>query len=74
MGEILNVTNLNKYIGRYSNRKAIEDRTDWYIYDLIYTKIPILALRNQYDDEKNWPMVWGKDNFLAQAIELTLNS
>ena len=74
MGEILNVTNLNKYIGRYSNRKAIEDRTDWYIYDLIYTKIPILALRNQYDDEKNWPMVWGKDKFLAHAIELTLNT
>lgn len=76
MGVILNITNLNSYIGRYrKENKSVEKRIGWSSYGLIIEKIPVLALRNRnYNSDKFWPLSWESNRNLPIAIELACKS
>ena len=75
MGEILNIRNMNSFIGRYKGRKkSVEKYIGWLAEDGLYEKFPILSLRNrnEYDDE--WPLTWARNRNLPIAISLVGNS
>lgn len=78
MGQIFNIRDFNRYIGTYSRcmrRRTVEKRIGWYIPDILYARIPTLALRNLNEDpKKEWPLIWKQDKILAQAILLTLDT
>lgn len=60
MGKILNARNFNSYVSWC--------KKPWPAYDLIYDKIPTLALRNQNKDG-----IWKRNRCLDLAIDGTLN-
>jgi len=76
MGDIINITNFNKYCGRYSSKKgnSPEDEIGWSVDGSLIEKFPILALRNRNHDDDNWPLTWKNNRNLPIAIDLVLSS
>ena len=77
MNQIMDIRNFNAYVGRYSrkpNARHPQHRVGWYVEDLFYTRVPVLAIRNLYDDDKNWPLVWRRGKNLDLAIKVTLDT
>jgi len=73
MGTIFNTKNLRAYVRKYN---AGKDFPDWPLEDLVYIRIPALAIRNMdYDEDvgshKLWPLSWRKKKNSALAISIT---
>lgn len=76
MGRIMNITNFNRYCGRFSrkaNPKTAEVQLGWFIRDSLLEKFPVLALRRR-DYDNRWPFCWKKGRNLNHAIDLALKT
>lgn len=73
MGRIINITNFNRYSGKYlrKNNKSIEDANGWTLWSSLLQRIPILAIRRMISDS-NCPTEWVKGRNFQLAIENTL--
>jgi hypothetical protein len=65
MGQILNIKNLKSYINH------TEEKTKWYVYELLQEKFTVLSLRCNENDNDG-PLCWRDDRNLDYAIDLTL--
>ena len=75
MGDILNIQNLNNFIGRYKkSNKGVEKYIGWLAEDGLYEKFPILSLRNRNRDDDEWPHTWAKNRNLRIAVRLVGDS
>lgn len=77
MGNILRITNLNKYIGRYSHvgGKPPEERIGWTVENALHERMPVASLRNREADEDDaWPLCWSGRRETRIATTVTLET
>lgn len=69
MGDILNVKNLTAYI-RKSNIGA---GPAWPVSDLLYIRLPVLAVRNYFNEiapRDNWTLTWKRGSDMRMAFRM----
>jgi hypothetical protein len=69
MGDILTVKNLTAYIRKSKNGAG----PDWTVDDLLYIRLPVLAVRNYLSETatpNNWTLTWKKDRNMRMAFRM----